>query len=89
MTDRSSAPVSTGISGPDEVLNGGFVRGRGTGKTSLGAHFLAAGVAADETAPHPYLTESSGDSRRNAASSGLELSDAAFLDPRTRGGSHR
>ncbi|MBX0295777.1 hypothetical protein EGH23_12905 [Halomicroarcula sp. F27] len=85
------------MSGPDEVLNGGFVRGRsylvrgdpGTGKTSLGAHFLAAGVAADETAPHPYLTESSGDSRRNAASSGPELSDAAFLDPRTRGGSHR
>src|SRR5205814_1572557 len=43
--------VSTGIQGLDQILNGGLLRGRvylvygepGTGKTTLGLHFLSAG----------------------------------------------
>ena len=46
----ASARVSTGISGLDEVLQGGLIPGRaylvrggpGSGKTTLGLHFLTA-----------------------------------------------
>ena len=48
--------LSTGISGLDTMLQGGFLPGSsnlvagspGTGKTTLGLHFVAAGVAAGE-----------------------------------------
>ncbi|HEY9880863.1 MAG TPA: ATPase domain-containing protein, partial [Leptolyngbyaceae cyanobacterium] len=49
--------LSTGILGLNEVLCGGYVPGRaylvrggpGTGKTTLGMHFLAAGAANGES----------------------------------------
>ena len=48
--------LSTGIPGLDEILQGGLIQNRaylvrggpGTGKTTLGTHFLAAGVLAGE-----------------------------------------
>jgi circadian clock protein KaiC len=54
--------LSTGVEGLDAMLNGGFARGDanlvagspGTGKTTLGLHFLMAGVEAGE--PGVFVT---------------------------------
>ena len=57
--------MSTGIAGLDELLDGGLIPGRayvvrvgpGTGKTTLGLHFLAAGAAAGRGGPaHPSFS---------------------------------
>lgn len=48
--------VSSGVDGLDEILNGGYIKGRaylirgepGCGKTTLGLHFLIDGVGRDE-----------------------------------------
>jgi len=48
--------LSTGILGLDQILHGGLIPGRaylvrgrpGTGKTTLGLHFLATGIADGE-----------------------------------------
>ena len=59
--DRDPVPrVESGIPGLDELLRGGFVRGRmylvsgepGTGKTTTGYHFLEDGLANGETVLH-------------------------------------
>lgn len=66
MTGRSPvAPrvhLSTGIPGMDAMVNGGYLLGSatlvagspGTGKTTMGLHFIAAGVAAGE--PGVFVT---------------------------------
>ncbi|MHB9134666.1 MAG: ATPase domain-containing protein [Armatimonadota bacterium] len=80
--------VSTGITGFDEVLNGGFIANRaylvrggpGAGKTILGLHFLAAGVAAGETCLFISLGEPEAELRRNAEQLGFDLTNIHFLD---------
>ncbi len=67
--------TSTGVSGLDEVLDGGLVRGRnvlvrgspGSGKTIFGLHFVSAGIDAGESAlyvnmgePQAYVEEAAG-----------------------------
>jgi len=55
MTDNAER-VSTGVPGLDEILKGGLLPGRsylvrggpGTGKTTLGFHFLCEGLAKQE-----------------------------------------
>ncbi|WP_283403252.1 ATPase domain-containing protein [Halorubrum sp. DM2] len=57
--------VSTGISGLDEILDGGLIQGRnvlmrgspGAGKTILGLHFLSAGIDAGESALYVNMGE--------------------------------
>ena len=52
MYTSNISRLSTGVSGLDEVLRGGLIPGRaylvrggpGTGKTTLGLHFLTAGA---------------------------------------------
>ncbi|MFB6297252.1 MAG: ATPase domain-containing protein [Salinirussus sp.] len=95
MTDSSRdtpaetiAPVTSGIPELDELLNGGFVRGRtylvqgvsGTGKSLLGQHFLRAGLDAGETVVYVHGEESRQDILVNAAQLGVDIRDAEFLD---------
>ncbi|HEV2149223.1 MAG TPA: ATPase domain-containing protein [Longimicrobiaceae bacterium] len=78
----------TGVSGLDEVLHGGLIPeraylvrgGPGTGKTTLGLHFLAAGVALGESALLITLESSEAQLRSDAAAQGLDLAGVAVLD---------
>ncbi|HWK88547.1 MAG TPA: ATPase domain-containing protein [Longimicrobium sp.] len=78
----------TGLPGLDEVLHGGLVPeraylvrgGAGTGKTTLGLHFLAAGVARGERALLITLESSEPQLRCDAGSQQLDLSGIHFLD---------
>jgi circadian clock protein KaiC len=78
----------TGLPGLDEVLHGGLIPeraylvrgGPGTGKTTLGLHFLATGVARGERALLITLESSEPQLRRDAASQSLDLSGIEFLD---------
>lgn len=80
--------VSSGVTGLDEVLHGGFLADRaylvrggpGTGKTILGLHFLVAGAQAGEPVLFVSFSEPEASVRSNAATLGLELQDIAFLD---------
>src|SRR5262245_31505390 len=76
--------VSTGIPGLDQILHGGFLPGRvylihgepGTGKTTLGLHFVSSGeggllVTFTQTADHL---------RADAAQLGLDLENVQILD---------
>lgn len=63
--DSASLRASTGVSGLDDVLLGGLTRNRlyllegepGTGKTTLGLHFLLEGVKRGERTLHITLSE--------------------------------
>lgn len=80
--------LSTGIPGLDEVLDGGLLPGKaylvrggpGTGKTTLGLHFLATGVANGEKTLLITLGEPVEQIRKNAANLGFEPDSIAFLD---------
>jgi circadian clock protein KaiC len=73
--------LSTGIAELDEVLDGGLlpyrtylVRGNpGSGKTTLGFHFLTAGTKREETALFISIGEFEAQIRRDAATQGLDL----------------
>ena len=87
--DRDPVPrVESGIPGLDELLRGGFVRGRmylvsgdpGTGKTTVGYHFLEDGLANGETVLHIHGEESSEECLENAEQFGIDISGASFLD---------
>ncbi len=80
--------LPTGITGLDEVLDGGLIArraylvrgGPGSGKTSLGLHFLAAGAAAGAPVLCITLEESEEQLRADARAQGLDLEDVTFLD---------
>lgn len=88
MTDRSLRRISSGISGLDTILRGGFIRERmylvlgepGTGKTLLGMSFLETGLTNDENVLFIHSEESKTDILVNGESVGIDLSDADFLD---------
>ncbi|HEY8266487.1 MAG TPA: ATPase domain-containing protein, partial [Steroidobacteraceae bacterium] len=86
MTKKSAqrakaGPLSTGIAGLDDVLNGGFSQGRtfliegkpGTGKTTIALEFLRAGAAAGERCLYITLSETEDELRSSAASHGWKL----------------
>ncbi len=85
---RDIERVSTGIAGLDEITHGGLipkraylVRGKpGTGKTTIGLHFLTAGVAKGERVLCIALAEPAEEIRQNAESVGIDLSGVEFLD---------
>jgi circadian clock protein KaiC len=85
MADRR---VSTGVAGLDGVLQGGFLPGRayllagkpGTGKTTLGWHFLTAGAADGERGLFITLGETQSNLRRDAQNSGFDVGEIDFLD---------
>ena len=80
--------MSTGVPGLDDVLLGGLVPGRaylvrggpGTGKTTLGMHFLAAGTTASEPSLCITLAEPAAQIRASAAALGLRLDGVEVLD---------
>lgn len=83
-----SERISTGIRGLDDVLRGGLVShraylvrgGPGTGKTTLGMHFLAAGVERKEKTLCISFGESERQLRDNAVGVGLDIDDVDVLD---------
>ena len=88
MPNRNPNRLSSGLSGLDAILNGGFIHERtytirgssGVGKTILGYHFLTAGAAADETALYFAFEETAADIKENAAGLGFDLSDVVIED---------
>ena len=80
--------VSTGITGLDEILDGGLVPGRsylvrggpGCGKTTLGLHFLTAGAMQDEPVLFISLAEPEEQLRVNADRMGFDPTGVTFLD---------
>ncbi len=90
MLATAPPKVSTGIPGLDDVLAGGLPRGRlylvegdpGTGKTTLGLHFLLAGARLRETALYVTLTETAEEVRAVAESHGWSLDGISIWDVR-------
>jgi circadian clock protein KaiC len=78
----------TGVAGLDEILHGGLVPERaylvrgapGTGKTTLGLHFLLEGVAQGESVLLITLESNEEQLRADAASQGMDLSQVSILD---------
>ena len=83
-----AAPASTGVSGLDDVLNGGLTPERlyliegtpGTGKTTLGIGFLLAGEAAGETGLYITLSETEAELRAVARTHGLSLDPITIFE---------
>ena len=82
------ARISTGVAGLDEMLQGGLitcqaylVRGQpGSGKTTLGCHFLSRAASEDETCLFISFSESESKLRQNAEQIGIDLEGVNFLD---------
>ncbi len=80
--------ISTGIQGLDKILLGGLIPQRaysvcgqsGTGKTTLGLHFLSAGLAAGERVLMITFGQPADHIRADAKSIGIDLSAAKILD---------
>src|SRR6266851_978931 len=86
--EQGSVRVSTGVTGLDEILNGGFIQkrayllrgGPGCGKTTLGLHFLTEGTAQGERSLFITLGESEAELCANANALGFDLTQVRFLD---------
>ncbi|HEY9626226.1 MAG TPA: ATPase domain-containing protein [Coleofasciculaceae cyanobacterium] len=84
----SSDRLSTGVSGLNEILDGGYVSGRaylvrggpGTGKTTLGMHFLTSGAANGEPVLFITLAETIAQLQRTAEGLGFDVAGISFLD---------
>lgn len=82
------ALLNTGIDGLDEILGGGLIRrrfyivrgGPGTGKTTLGLHFLLEGVKNEEKLLLVSMTEDIEKIKENAKNYGFNLDKIDFLD---------
>src|SRR5438552_1903761 len=80
--------ISTGIQGLDNILTGGLIPERayliygesGAGKTTLGMHFVAAGVGAGERVLIITFGQPADRIRADAESIGLDLSAVKILD---------
>jgi KaiC/GvpD/RAD55 family RecA-like ATPase len=80
--------VSTGIAGLDEMLDGGFIPKRpyvvigppGSGKTTLGIHFLMEGLRNDENVVMVALDEPPNEVKANAEEFGFDIEDIRILD---------
>ncbi|NEP00218.1 MAG: AAA family ATPase [Symploca sp. SIO2E9] len=80
--------LSTGIRGLDQLLNGGLLSGQtylvrggpGSGKTTLGFHFLSAGHSNGENTLFITLVETEQKLRRNATAMGFNIEGVPILD---------
>jgi circadian clock protein KaiC len=81
LSEGKEVSASTGISGLDDILVGGFSRGRvyllegspGTGKTTIATQFLVTGAAAGEKTLYITLSETEDELRGSARSHGWDL----------------
>lgn len=88
IAEQATARVSTGVAGFDEILYGGLVPqraylirgGPGSGKTTLGLHFLTEGVSRGEQSLFITLGEPEIELRANAEELGFDLIHVHFLD---------
>jgi circadian clock protein KaiC len=80
--------LSTGIAGLDEILGGGLIPARayllrggpGTGKTTVGLHFLTSGDPHVEKPLFITMGETEEQIRKNAEAIGFDLEGVTFLD---------
>ncbi len=89
MVAQSQNRLSSGVPGLDEVIEGGFVQNRsylirglpGSGKTTLGLHFLcAADAPKNQKSLYITLSENENTIKDNARRLGFDLSRVRFLD---------
>src|SRR5687768_10452348 len=81
MASAQSHDAATGIVGLDDILRGGFERGRtylvegspGTGKTTIALRYLMTGAAAGERCLYITLSETEDELRSTARSHGWDL----------------
>ncbi|MFO1149036.1 MAG: ATPase domain-containing protein [Alsobacter sp.] len=79
--DKATGEARTGITGLDDVLSGGFERGRvfliegspGTGKTTVALQFLLSGAKLGERCLYVTLSETEDELRSSATSHGWSL----------------
>jgi circadian clock protein KaiC len=89
-TPPSTPRIQVGIAGLDEVLGGGLIPqraylllgGPGTGKTTLGMHFLAKGADLNERCLFINLGEAENQLKANASGIAINLDAVHFLDLR-------
>jgi circadian clock protein KaiC len=82
------ARVSTGITGLDDVLGGGFPQGHfflvegepGTGKTTLGLQYLTTGAQAGEKVLYVTVSESKSEIEKVARSHGWKLDGVSIFE---------
>jgi circadian clock protein KaiC len=87
-TPKNKKRVSTGISGLDDILNGGFPRGHlyliegdpGTGKTTVALQFLLAGLKLGEPGLYVTLSESKQELEGVAESHGWSLAELPIFE---------
>ncbi|MDZ7672838.1 MAG: ATPase domain-containing protein [Halanaerobiales bacterium] len=80
--------LKTGIVGFDEILEGGLIPSRfylvrggpGTGKTTLGIHFLVEGLKSDEKLLFVSMTEDVEKIKQNGKKYGFPMDKITFLD---------
>ena len=88
MTEGLSTRLSSGITGLDDVLRGGLIPARtyllrggpGTGKTTVGLHFLTLGDSRVEKPLFITMGEPEEQIRKNAEAIGFNLEGVTFLD---------
>ena len=88
MCEEPNGRLTTGLPGFDEILHGGLIPHRaylvrgaaGTGKTTLGFHFLAARDTPDDRKLFISLGEPQAQICQNAAALGFDLGGVPFLD---------
>ena len=88
VSQQSLERLPTGVVGLDEVLKGGLVAKRayllhgnpGSGKTTLGLHFLMTGAKNGDKALYITMGETEQQIRENATGVGFDLSGIQFLD---------
>jgi len=88
MTKDLPTRLPTGVTGLDEILDGGLIPARayllrggpGTGKTTVGLHFLTSGDPCVEKPLFITMGEPEAQIRKNAQAIGFDLEGVTFLD---------
>ena len=88
MVDGLDQTARTGVDGLDDILAGGFTRGRlyllegspGTGKTTLATQFLMEGARHGERCLYVTLSETEDELRASALSHGWDLTDITVFE---------